>query len=106
MDWKLLASTFGAIFLAELGDKTQLATLSLAAGGSSRWLVFAGSAAALVTTSAIAVVGGEGLSRVVSPEWLKRGAGVLFLVLGVLFLCSSKSSPEVTDRGSSSSAPG
>jgi Ca2+/H+ antiporter, TMEM165/GDT1 family len=89
MDWKLLASTFGVVFLAELGDKTQLATLSLAAGGSSRWVVFAGSAAALVATSAIAVVAGEALSRVVPPEWLKRGAGVLFLVLGLVFLLSS-----------------
>lgn len=106
MDWKLLASTFGSIFLAELGDKTQLATLSLAAGGSSRWVVFAGSAAALVTTSAIAVVAGEALSRVVSPLWLKRGAGVLFLMLGVLFLFSSKSSPDTSETGSSPSAQG
>ena len=106
MDWKLLTSTFGCIFLAELGDKTQLATLSLASGGSSRWVVFAGSAIALVATSAVAVVAGEALSRVVSPEWLKRGAGVLFLVLGVLFLFSSKRAPEVTDRGSSSSVQG
>lgn len=106
MDWKLLASTFGSIFLAELGDKTQLATLSLAAGGSSRWVVFAGSAAALVTTSAIAVLAGEALSRVVSPVWLKRGAGVLFLMLGVLFLFSTRSSPEAPETGSSSSAPG
>lgn len=89
MDWKLLASTFGLVFLAELGDKTQLATLSLAAGGSSRWVVFAGSAAALVATSAIAAVGGEALSRVVSPEWLKRAAGLSFLVLGAVFLLSS-----------------
>jgi putative Ca2+/H+ antiporter (TMEM165/GDT1 family) len=86
MDWKLFASTFAAIFLAEIGDKTQLATLSLAAGGSSRWVVFAGSALALVATSAIAVLVGEALSRVVPPRWLGRGAGVLFLILGVLFL--------------------
>ncbi len=89
MDWKLLASTFGVVFLAELGDKTQLATLSLAAGGSSRWVVFAGSATALVATSAIAVVAGEGLSRIVSPEWLKRAAGLSFLLLGLIFLLSS-----------------
>ena len=86
MDWRLLATTFGAIFLAELGDKTQLATLSLAAGGTSRWIVFAGAALALVTTSAIAVLAGEALARVVSPLLLRRGAGAVFIVLGVLFL--------------------
>jgi putative Ca2+/H+ antiporter (TMEM165/GDT1 family) len=86
MDWKLFASTFAAIFLAEIGDKTQLATLSLAAGGSSRWVVFAGSALALVATSAIAVLAGEALSRAVPPSWLRRGAGVTFLILGVVFL--------------------
>lgn len=86
MDWKLFASTFAAIFIAEIGDKTQLATLSLAAGGSSRWTVFAASALALVATSAIAVLGGEALSRAVSPVWLKRGAGALFIIMGVLFL--------------------
>ncbi|MBM4266137.1 MAG: hypothetical protein FJ144_05900 [Deltaproteobacteria bacterium] len=86
MDWKLFASTFVAIFVAEVGDKTQLATLSLAAGGSSRWVVFAGSALALVATSAIAVLLGEAVSQVISPLWLRRGAGVVFLVLGVIFL--------------------
>jgi putative Ca2+/H+ antiporter (TMEM165/GDT1 family) len=86
MDWKLLGSTFLAIFLAEIGDKTQLATLSLAAGGSSRWVVFAGSALALVATSAIAVLAGEALSRAIPPVWLRRAAGALFLVLGVIFL--------------------
>jgi putative Ca2+/H+ antiporter (TMEM165/GDT1 family) len=86
MDWKLLGSTFALVFLAELGDKTQLATLSLAASGSSRWVVFFGSAIALVATSAIAVLVGEGLSRVVPAIWITRAAGVLFVVLGVLFL--------------------
>lgn len=90
MDWKLFASTFVAIFVAEIGDKTQLATLSLAAGGSSRWVVFAGSAAALVAASAIAVVAGEALARTIPPVWLKRGAGVLFIVLGALFLLQNE----------------
>jgi len=90
MDWKLFASTFAAIFFAEIGDKTQLATLSLAAGGSSRWVVFAGAALALVATSAIAVVAGEALSRTIPPLWLKRGAGALFIVLGVLFLVGAR----------------
>jgi putative Ca2+/H+ antiporter (TMEM165/GDT1 family) len=86
MDWKLFLSTFGAIFLAEIGDKTQLATLSLAAGRGSRWSVFAGSACALVATSAIAVLAGEALSRLIPPIWLKRAAGALFLVMGAIFL--------------------
>lgn len=86
MDWKLFATTFATIFIAEIGDKTQLATLSLAAGGSSRWSVFLGSALALVATSAVAVLAGEALSRVIPPHWLQGGAGVLFLVLGVVFL--------------------
>ena len=86
MDWKLFASTFVAIFLAELGDKTQLATLSLAAGSRSKWVVFAASAAALVATSAIAVLAGEALTRAIPPVWIKRAAGGLFIALGVLFL--------------------
>jgi putative Ca2+/H+ antiporter (TMEM165/GDT1 family) len=86
MDWKLFASTFVAIFAAEMGDKTQLATLSLAAGGSSRVVVFAASALALVATSAIAVLAGEIVARYVQPIWLRRIAGAVFLVLGALYL--------------------
>ncbi len=86
MDWKLFVSTFGAIFIAEIGDKTQLATLSLAASGSSRWAVFFGAALALVATSAIAVVAGEGVTRLVSPAWLRRAAGLVFLGLGIFYL--------------------
>lgn len=86
MDWKLFGSTFLAIFVAELGDKTQLAALSLAAGASSKWTVFAASALALVLTSAIAVAAGDLVSRVVPPIWIRRGAGVIFVALGVLFL--------------------
>ena len=88
MDWKLLFSTFVAVFIAELGDKTQLATMSLAAGGGadSRWAVFAGSALALVTTSALAVLAGGVVTRWVSPVWLHRVAGGVFLVLGAVYL--------------------
>lgn len=89
MDWKLFATTFAAIFVAEIGDKTQLATLSFAAGSASRWVVFAGSALALVATSAIAVLAGDALGRVVPPVWMKRGAGALFIVLGILLLVGS-----------------
>jgi Ca2+/H+ antiporter, TMEM165/GDT1 family len=86
MDWKLFLSTFTAVFVAELGDKTQLATLSLAAGGKSRWVVFAGSALALVATSAIAVMGGETIARLVPPLWIRRAAGAVFVGMGALLL--------------------
>jgi len=89
VDWKLFGTTFLAIFLAEMGDKTQLATLSAAAGGS-RLSVFFASALALVCTSAIAVLVGEGLTRAVPPIWIKRAAGALFLVLGALYLWETR----------------
>jgi putative Ca2+/H+ antiporter (TMEM165/GDT1 family) len=77
MDWKTLATTFGAIFVAELGDKTQLATLTLSAEARAKWAVFAGSALALVATS---------ITRFVPPHWLRRIAGAVFIALGVLYL--------------------
>ena len=87
MDWKILATAFGTIFLAELGDKTQLATLTLASTGrGGKLAVFIGSALALCCTSALAVVGGEAIGRVVNPIWLRRAAGVAFVVLGALYL--------------------
>jgi putative Ca2+/H+ antiporter (TMEM165/GDT1 family) len=87
MDWKLLGSTYAAVFLAELGDKTQLATLALATG-RSRWTVFLGSALALLTSSALAVLAGDAVAHVVPPVWIRRGAAALFLVLGALLLLS------------------
>jgi putative Ca2+/H+ antiporter (TMEM165/GDT1 family) len=86
MDLKLLFSTFGLVFLAELGDKTQLATLSLAASSHSRLAVFLGAAGALVLTSGIAVLVGAGLARLVPEVWIRRAAGIGFLIMGVLFL--------------------
>ncbi len=92
MDWKLFTTTFVAIFLAEMGDKTQLATLSAASGGASRWVVFGASALALVCTSAIAVALGEAASRMIPPIWTKRAAGGLFIVLGALLLWGTRPS--------------
>jgi len=88
MNLRVLTSTFGLVFLAELGDKTQLATLSLAASGQSRISVFLGAASALVLTSALGVVGGELIARWVPPLWIHRVAGVAFLVMGGLLLLS------------------
>jgi putative Ca2+/H+ antiporter (TMEM165/GDT1 family) len=86
MDWKLLVTTFGAIFVAELGDKTQLATLSLSSGKVNRLSVFLGSASALVCTSLIAVLAGDVISRYVPPQYIRRGAGAIFIALGLLYM--------------------
>ncbi len=86
-DWKVLITAFTTIFLAELGDKTQLATLTLASGGrGAKLAVFIGSALALCCTSALAVMGGEALGRVVNPLWMRRIAGVMFVLLGGFYL--------------------
>lgn len=89
MDWKLVATTFASVFIAELGDKTQLATLSFASSATSKLSVFVGSAAALVATSAVAVLAGEALTRVVSPLMLQRLAGVAFVAIGAWVLVST-----------------
>jgi len=83
MDVKVLLMTFGMIFLAELGDKTQLAALSFAAESKSRLAVFIGSAGALVLTSLLAVLLGSGISRIAPMNYIKVAAGVLFVFLGL-----------------------
>lgn len=82
MDLKLLVTTFGLVFLAELGDKTQLATFCFSADCDSRLSVFLGSAGALVLSSLIAVLLGSAVSRFVSPTVIKVGAGIFFVLVG------------------------
>jgi rubrerythrin len=87
MDYRLFLSTFLLIFLAELGDKTQLAALTrTAAADGSRWTVFLAASAALVLSTLIAVLIGEGLSKVMPPKTIKIAAGILFIVFGLLIL--------------------
>jgi len=82
MDFKIMLTTFGMIFLAELGDKTQLATLTFAAESKSRLSVFLGSAGALALTSLLAVALGSFINRFIPANYIRMGAGVLFIVLG------------------------
>lgn len=85
---RTFAATFAAVFLAELGDKTQLATMALSASseGRGRWLVFCAAASALVATTAIGVLAGSLVGRYVRPQTIERLAGALFIVLGVVML--------------------
>ncbi|HKK04543.1 MAG: TMEM165/GDT1 family protein [Gammaproteobacteria bacterium] len=84
MDWKILLTVFGTVFVAELGDKTQLATILFASNQEvDKWTVFAGAAGALVLTSAIGVAVGGTLSHWLSPRALSLVAGIGFIGIGV-----------------------
>jgi putative Ca2+/H+ antiporter (TMEM165/GDT1 family) len=84
MDWRIFATIFGTVFLAELGDKTQLATMLFSADRpTSKWLVFAASASALVLASAIGVAAGAWLGAQVNPRTLKLVAGAGFVLIGL-----------------------
>jgi putative Ca2+/H+ antiporter (TMEM165/GDT1 family) len=87
--WKAFFSVFATVFLAEIGDKTQLATMLFAAEAkTSKWVVFAGSAIALVLAAAIGVLVGAQIERFVSPRTLKIVAGVGFIAIGVWTIAS------------------
>ena len=84
MDIKLAVTVFGVVFLAELGDKTQLATLLFAAKSPESLItVFLGASLALVFTSAIGVVAGGLVAQYVSPKLLSYVAGAGFIVIGI-----------------------
>ena len=84
MDPKLLAEVFAAVFIAELGDKTQLATMLFAADKAvSKWTVFTGASLALVLASGIGVLAGTVISEYVGPKVLHYVAGAGFIAIGV-----------------------
>lgn len=83
-EMRLLLTTFGLVFLAELGDKTQLAVFTLVARHSQPIPIFLGAALALVLVTAVGVVAGQGVAQVVPDTVLRRGAAALFVVMGVL----------------------
>ena len=84
MDWKLLSTVFTSVFIAELGDKTQLSTMLFASDKQiSKITVFAGASLALVVTSAIGVLAGGVLSNYVSEKHLHYLAGIGFIAIGV-----------------------
>jgi len=86
MDFKILLTTFGVIFLAEMGDKTQLAAMTMAAQTKKPWAVFIGSSIALAAVSALGIIVGSLIGDYVPLEWVKRVAAVAFIVIGALML--------------------
>jgi len=91
MDLKLFVTVFSTIFVAELGDKTQLATLLYASDAShSKLTIFAASAAALVLTSALGVLAGSVVAEYVNPKVIRWVAGSGFIAVGVWVLLSQE----------------
>ncbi|KGF73468.1 membrane protein [Neosynechococcus sphagnicola sy1] len=81
--WGIFASTFLTVFMAELGDKTQLATLLMSAESQAPWVVFAGAGSALVVTSCLGVLLGQWLAKWLSPRVLERAAGISLLAIAL-----------------------
>jgi putative Ca2+/H+ antiporter (TMEM165/GDT1 family) len=86
MDLRVLITTFGIIFLAEMGDKTQLAAMTMAADTKRPWAVFLGASLALAAVSGLGVLVGSVIGAYVPLEWVKRVAAVAFIVIGMLML--------------------
>jgi len=83
MDWKILTTVFSVVFIAELGDKTQLATLLFAADKEvSKMTVFIGASLALILASAIGVAAGSLISQFISEKHLRIFAGAGFIAIG------------------------
>ncbi len=87
MDWKVFATVFGAVFIAELGDKTQLATMLFATDRAvSKYTVFLAASAALVVASALGVLAGALLAEYINEKYLHYIAGVGFIAIGLFTL--------------------
>jgi len=85
MDWKVFATVFGAVFIAEMADKTQLVTMLFAADKAvSKLTVLSAAILALALTSVIGVAAGTLLSHLINPRWMSMLAGVAFVLIGVI----------------------
>jgi putative Ca2+/H+ antiporter (TMEM165/GDT1 family) len=86
MEWKSFWTAFSVLFLAELGDKTQLAVITMSADAKSPLSVFLGAALALALVTLLGALFGAALGQYVPAEWLRRIVAVAFIVIGVLML--------------------
>ena len=87
MDWKIFITVFVAVFIAELGDKTQLATMLFAADKEvSKFTVFFAASAALIVASAIGVLAGSLLAEFINVKYLHYIAGIGFILIGAFTL--------------------
>jgi len=84
VDWRVFLLTFGTLFLAELGDKTQLATIALVAEHRNDGL--SGASLPLAVVTLLGAVFGQGLVQVIPPRYLRIASGIVFLAIGAWVL--------------------
>ncbi len=94
MDWKIFLTVFVTVFLAEVGDKTQLATMLFASDSEvSKYTVFFAASLALVVAAGIGVLAGTLLGEVINPRYLHYIAGVGFVLIGLFTLFNAYTTP-------------
>ena len=86
----LLFTTFVTVFLAEMGDKTQLTTITLSSTTNEPLAVFIGSSIALILATLLGALAGGSISNLVPGFLLKLLSGIVFLILGIKLLAKSK----------------
>lgn len=102
MDWHLLGISFITVFISELGDKSQLATIALSGKTKSLRAVFLGTAAALLLASLLGVLLGGGAAQLLPVQWIKPIAAIGFALMGVRLLWpQSEGAPEVSESNRS-----
>jgi len=90
MNYKILLTVFASVFIAELGDKTQLATMLFAADKEvGKWTVFLGASLALIVASGIGVLAGGFIAEHVGEKYLRYVAGIGFMAIGIWTLFKS-----------------
>jgi putative Ca2+/H+ antiporter (TMEM165/GDT1 family) len=90
MDWKIFLTVFAAVFIAELGDKTQLATMLFASDKEvGKYTVFVAASAALIVATALGVLAGSLLSEYINEKYLHYIAGIGFIIIGAYTLYSA-----------------
>lgn len=86
MQWSAFITTFIAVFIAEIGDKTQLAVFGFASQEVSKWTIFIAASLGLITATAIGVLAGSMVGKYIDPIYIKYFSGGLFLIIGLVII--------------------
>lgn len=90
MDWNIFIGTFLTVFLAEMGDKTQLAALAISSQNKSTGSILVAVILALTLAGGLGVLAGKYLSTFVNPDWIRYGSGIMFVMIGLWILFYGK----------------